>query len=134
MRLTYEHSLFVFPAHTNDRGTIFGGEFMSTIDLAVAHHVMFLLKEEKSECQDAVLVHFDVDFHDKAVVGDLLTTTSTLDKIGLKSMSFKTESRRLDGKLMATAKVTYISRKDGEPFRHGLPMYSSRENVNSSSN
>lgn len=127
MRLKYEHGLFVFPNHTNDRGTIFGGEFMSTIDLAVAQHVMFLLYEGKSECQDAVLVHFTVDFHDKAIVGDLLTTTSTVDRIGLKSLSFTTESRRLDGKLMATAKVTYISRKDGEPHKHGLPMYSKRE-------
>lgn len=127
MKLVHESSQIVFPLHTNDRGTIFGGEFMGAVDLVVAQHVMWLLHEGKSECQDAVTVHFDIDFLDKAIVGDLLTIRSTLDKIGLKSMSFKAEARRIDGKLMATANVVYISRKDGEPHRHGLPMYSKRE-------
>jgi len=123
MRLNYESSQIVFPVHTNDRGTIFGGDFMSFIDLAVAQYVMLLLYEAKSVCQDAVLVSFNVDFHDKAVVGDLLTTTVSLDRIGIKSMTFVAQARRIDGKLMATAKSTFISRKDGEPHAHGIPMY-----------
>lgn len=123
MKLVHESSQIVFPLHTNDRGTIFGGDFMAVVDLVVAQHVMWLLYEHKSDCQDAVLVSFHIDFHDKAVVGDLLTIRSTVDKIGIKSMSFLTEAKRIDGRVMATGRATYISRKDAEPHKHGIPMF-----------
>ena len=119
----YHH--IVFPEDANHMGTIFGGKLVSVIDLAVAQHTMFLLKEEGSECDDAVTVNFsEINFHFGAVVGDLLTIESVVDRIGIKSMAFSFWVKRLkDGKLIATGKTTFVSRKNGVAHAHGIDTF-----------
>lgn len=119
----YTH--IVFPEDANHMGTIFGGKLVSIIDLAVAQHTMILLKQERSECNDAVTVNFgNINFHFGAVVGDLLTIRSVVDRIGVKSMKFVFEVHRLkDNQLIASGDTTFVSRRAGMPYPHGITMY-----------
>lgn len=125
MKYNHEYHHIVFPEDANHMGTIFGGKLVSIIDLAVAQHTMFLLKEEGSECDDAVTVSFsDVNFHFGAVVGDLLTIQSVVARIGIKSMVFRfTVHRLVDGKLIADGSTTFVARKNGVTHAHGIPTY-----------
>ena len=123
MKWTHEYNHIVFPEDANHMGTIFGGKLVSVIDLAVAQHTMILLKQEASECDDAVTVSFaNVNFHFGAVVGDLLTIRSDVDKIGIKSMTFRFSVHRLvDGKLIADGTTVFVARKNGVAHAHGIP-------------
>ena len=125
MKLEHNYNHIVFPEDANHMGTIFGGKLVSIIDLAVAQHTMFLLKEENSKCDDAVTVNFsEINFHFGAVVGDLLTIESVLDRIGIKSMAFSFWVRRLsDNRLIATGKTTFVARKNGIAHPHGIDTF-----------
>lgn len=125
MKIEHEYSHIVFPEDANHMGTIFGGKLISVIDLAVAQHTMILLKTENSPCDDAVTVNFsNVNFHFGAVVGDLLTIRSTVDRIGIKSMVFRFSVHRLvDGKLIADGSTTFVARKNGVAHAHGIETY-----------
>jgi acyl-CoA hydrolase len=126
MKSKHEYNHIVFPEDANHMGTIFGGKLVSIIDLAVAQHTMFLLKEEPfCECDDAVTVNFDkVNFHFGAVVGDLLTIQSVVDRIGIKSMTFRFFVHRLvDNRLIADGSTTFVARKNGVAHAHGIPTY-----------
>ena len=64
-------------------GTIYGGKLIDIMDMTVFQHTLQLLPD--TPCDDAVTVNFTgVDFLASAVEGDLLKSTSYLDKIGVK--------------------------------------------------
>ena len=108
----------VFPGDCNSMGTIFGGKLLSLIDLCCFEHSLFLLKD--TECDDAVTVAFnDVSFVHGAVVGDMLTITSFVKKIGIKSLTFEFECVTMD-KQVATGTCVFVARKSGIPYKHGL--------------
>lgn len=111
----------VFPQDTNDRGTIFGGKLFSEIDLTVAQHCTKLLLE--SECEDAVTVSANINFHSGAVLGDVLRHESNLIKIGIKSLSFEVQTfalRKSGEVLISTANLVFVSRKGGVAHPHKL--------------
>lgn len=108
----------VFPADCNSMGTIFGGKLISLIDLCCFEHSLFLLKD--SICDDAVTVNFsDVNFVHGAVIGDLLTVTSFVKKIGIKSLTFGFECVTMYEQV-ATGTCVFVARKNGIAHKHGL--------------
>lgn len=122
MKTTHEHFHIVFPEDTNHMGTIFGGKLVSIMDLAVAQHTVILLKESNSECNDAVTVSFkNIEFLIGPKVGDLLKVTSSLTRIGIKSLTFNMLVERVnDNKIVARGETTFVARKDGIAHPHNL--------------
>lgn len=111
----------VFPQDTNDRGTIFGGKLFSEIDLTVAQHCTKLLLE--SDCEDAVTVNANINYHAGAVLGDVLRHESKLIKAGIKSLTFEVETYaiRKSGEVkVSTAQLVFVSRKGGVASPHGI--------------
>jgi len=124
MKMTHEYYHIVFPEDANHMGTIFGGKLVSIMDLAVAQHTIILLKEGQSKCDDAVTVNFNnINFLIGPKVGDLLRVTSTLTKLGIKSMNFDMLVERVnDNRVVATGQTVFVARFLGMAHAHHLTM------------
>jgi acyl-CoA hydrolase len=121
MKITHDYGHIVFPEDANHMGTIFGGKLVSIMDLAVAQHTILLLRAGNSVCDDAVTVSFaNINFLSGPKVGDYLTVTSTLTKLGIKSMTFDMQVRNIDGQLVASGQTVFVARKNGIAHAHGL--------------
>lgn len=134
-KLLHSNHHIVFPGDCNHMRTIFGGTLIGICDLVVAQHTMLLVAN--TPCDDAVTVHFDVDFPSGAVEGDLVTAYSELTDVGIKSLTFKvwatalnkhspaTEwNDRQNARKVALGNAVFVTRKDfgggGKAHPHGL--------------
>ena len=124
-KVEFETSFTVFPGDTNYNAIpcVFGGKMLSEMDACAATVCNRAIYG--TECTDVVTVNVQVDFNRPAFIGDIVLISGYLESVGNKSLIVKLscireEKRTGKQELMATGKITFVSRKDGTPFPHGL--------------
>jgi acyl-CoA hydrolase len=94
VNLEYENSFSVLPKHCNwQMPMIFGGVFMSELDLCAAAAVSRLLHD--TECDSAVTYKASFTFHLPAEMGDLIFMKATIVELRTKAVKviwWRTES------------------------------------------
>lgn len=115
----HDKTHIVFPSDCNCMGTIFGAKIMELFDLTCFEHCLLILRESLT-CEDAVTVHSSTDFHYGPVEGELLIFSSTLQKIGVKSLTFSVDCSTMDGRQVASGKMVFVARSNGQVHKHGL--------------
>lgn len=113
--IQYTTSFIVFPENCNHhRELIFGGWFMSQIDLAAAICVKRYLLNN-IDVSEAVTHKFEVDFKKPCYVGDMIELECELSVTGPKSITVEVVARRHNvGRegLVAKAKLVFITIAD----------------------
>lgn len=133
---TYTTSFIVFPENCNHlKAIIFGGFFMSQLDLAAAHCVRRALFDATEGVEHAVTYKADFEFFKPAYVGDLIELEAEIKSVGTKSLSVEVlawRNKRRKRDKVAIGKFIFISVGDVSdlssypellPYRaHGLRM------------
>jgi acyl-CoA thioesterase YciA len=123
-------SFVVMPEHANYMyPLIFGGVFMSQLDLAAATLVNKIIKQPKTAAyiDNAVTHKAEFEFIGPSYVGDLIHMHSYLDSVGKKSIvvnieAFR-ETRTSDTKIkVAVAKFVFVTRLGDVYTPHNLEM------------
>jgi acyl-CoA thioesterase YciA len=122
--LKHSNSFVVMPTHTNYMyPLIFGGAFMSELDLCAATLVNKLVK--KSDSVDNAVTHkADFTFHAPSYAGDVIYMDAEVVELGKKSIVLKVEGYREPRDShnrihVATSKFVFITRY-GEEYRNHL--------------
>lgn len=120
---TYRKDFLVFPANTNNVGTLFGGHLMAQMDLSAAILCRKLLYG--TDCDGCVTASMDgVNFKQPAEVGDLVEVHSQLKKLGKSSIEILTSALKEmtsgDRVEICKAKFVFVALKDKKPKAHGL--------------
>jgi len=120
--MTHSNSFVVMPIHTNYMyPLIFGGAFMSELDLCAATLVNKLVK--KSTTVDNAVTHkADFTFHAPSYAGDVIYMDASVSELGKKSIVVKVEAHRepRDSEIrihVSTAKFVFVTRM-GEEYKH----------------
>ncbi len=138
MNLQFETTFTVMPKDTNYlSGMIFGGFFMSELDLCAAQACSRLLHDSPT-CSRAVTHKAEFVFHKPCYVGDLVFLKAKIISLGQKSIVVIVEAERErrgspERDVVALAKFVFISinsQKDGDtsPYKqlqyqaHGLKL------------
>lgn len=121
--LKYQKDFIVFPANTNNTGTLFGGYLMSQMDLSAAILTKKLLYG--TDCDGAVTASMDgVNFKCPAEVGDLVEVISELKKLGRSSIEILTTAIKEDSNgnriEICKAKFVFVALKNKMPHSHNL--------------
>ena len=119
--MTHSNSFIVMPVHTNYMyPLIFGGAFMSELDLCAATLVNRLVK--MSTIVDNAVTHkADFTFHAPSYVGDVIYMDASVSELGKKSIVIQVEAYRepRDSQKrihVATSKFVFVTRM-GEEYR-----------------
>lgn len=116
--LNHTKTHVVFPGDCNSMGTIFGGKILELIDLCCFEHSLLLI--EKTDCDDSVTVNFkEVSFLKGPVIGDLIKVNSSIDKIGIKSLTYNFTCS-VKNEIVTKGSCVFVTRKNGVPYKHGL--------------
>lgn len=122
--LKHSNSFVVMPTHTNYMyPLIFGGAFMSELDLCAATLVNKLVK--KSDSVDNAVTHkADFTFHAPSYAGDVIYMFAKVVELGKKSVVIQVEGYReprdSDNHIhVATAKFVFVTRM-GDEYRNHL--------------
>jgi acyl-CoA thioesterase YciA len=120
--MTHTNSFVVMPTHTNYMyPLIFGGAFMSELDLCAATLVNKLVK--KSTTIDNAVTHkADFTFHAPSYAGDVIYMDATVSELGKKSIVVKVEAYReprdSESRIhVATSHFVFVTRM-GESYKH----------------
>lgn len=131
MNLEHETSFVVMPNMTNymvgreGRAVIFGGAFLSEMDLCAATCVSRLL--QASDCNESVTHKVDVTFHSAALCGDIVFMRAEITGLRKKGIEVyvraEREKRAVEGRdLVASGSFVFVSKKKGVFCPHGLSM------------
>ena len=119
---TYTTSFIVFLEHCNHlREIIFGGFFMSQLDLAAAHCVRRALFDAKEGIEHAVTHKAEFEFFKPAYVGDLLELEAEIKSVGVKSLSVEVvawRNKRRQRDKIAVGKFIFIAVGDVSDLSH----------------
>lgn len=124
--LTNKTDFIVMPANTNYMDIIFGGFFMSQLDLAAATVVNRAVRY--SETADKAVTHkFHVEFSKPSYAGDIITIESKIVDVGRKSIVVKQrahkETREDSAKiLVASSELVFVTMKDKHYVNHQLEL------------
>lgn len=122
--LSNKTDFIVMPSNTNYMGIIFGGYFMSQLDLAAATVVNRAVR--CSDTADKAVTHkFDVEFAKPSYSGDIITIESNIISLGKKSIVVKQraykETREDSAKvLVAVAQVVFVTMNEEHYINHQL--------------
>lgn len=128
MNLTFESTFTVLPKHCNWHiPMIFGGQFMSELDLAASAVCDRLLRDEGSPCDRAVTYEFSGRFLGAAECGDIIFLKAEIVELRLKGMGVEVvaerEHRSTPGReRIAEAKFVFVSKQGDKYLNHGLQM------------
>lgn len=119
-------SFVVMPKDLNYMGIIFGGAFMSQLDLAAATVVNRAIRQSDN-CDKAVTYKFEVEFSKPCFEGDIVTITSEIIEVRNKAIVVKMiahrEGRNEVGKqLVGVAKTVFISMNENHYINHNLQL------------
>jgi acyl-CoA hydrolase len=121
------NSFTVMPAQCNYHyPMIFGGAFISELDLCAASCVSRLLHD--SECNQAVTYKvLDITFHAAAEAGDIIFMSAEVVELRHKAVTVRVkaerERRAVAGRdHIADATFVFVTKKDGVFTPHGLMM------------
>lgn len=123
--LRFENSFLVLPIHANHMyPLIFGGAFMSQLDLTAATIVTEAVKYSTT-VNNAVTHKADFEFIAPSYVGDLITMQAKITGVGKKSISVQVEAYRtsrdsFDKIKVAVANFVFVTRMDDEYKYHNL--------------
>lgn len=123
--LTFENSFLVLPIHANHMyPLIFGGAFMSQLDLTAATIVTEAVKYSTT-VNNAVTHKADFEFIAPSYVGDLITMKAKITGVGKKSISVQVEAYRtsrdsFDKIKVAVSNFVFATRMDDEYKYHNL--------------
>jgi acyl-CoA hydrolase len=126
MNLEFDNSFTVLPKHCNWMyPMIFGGAFMSELDLCAAMAVSRLLHD--SECDGSVTHKAGFTFHRPAEAGDIIFMKAKITGLRNRGIEIKVKAyreRRAEAgqDLIADAEFVFVSKKDGQFHDHGLSM------------
>lgn len=129
MKLTFETNFLVFPKDLNPTNNIiFGGKFMSELDIAAASAVRGILRY--SICDSSVTYKMNVTFLGPSFLGDTIHIKAEVTDLRTKSVSVKVlgyrEPRNQEGEpnftLVATANFVFVTKLGEEYTPHGLVM------------
>jgi len=123
----HTNSFVVMPTHTNYMyPLIFGGAFMSELDLCAATLVNKLVK--KSPTSDSAVTHkADFTFHGPSFAGDVIYMEAEVVELRHKAIKVQIqayrEPRDEDKRYhVATATFVFVTRGGGEYVYHNLTM------------
>ncbi len=122
--MTHSNSFVVMPVHTNYMyPLIFGGAFMSELDLCASILVNKLVKIS-TEVDNAVTHKADFIFHAPSYAGDVIYMDATVEELGKKSIIVKVEAYREPRNSMerihvATSQFVFVTRS-GEKYKQHL--------------
>lgn len=124
--LTNKTDFIVMPANTNYMNIIFGGYFMSQLDLAAA--VVVNRAVRYSETADKAVTHkFNVEFCKPSYTGDIITIYSVIFSVGKKSIVVKQkaykETRSDSAKvLVAVTETVFVTMNENNYVNHQLEI------------
>jgi acyl-CoA hydrolase len=125
--IKHTNSFVVMPAHTNYMyPLIFGGAFMSELDLCAATLVNKLVK--KSPTSDSAVTHkADFTFHGPSFAGDVIYMEAEVIELRYKAIKVRIqayrEPRDEDNRYhVATATFVFVTRKGEDYVYHNLTM------------
>lgn len=117
----------VMPKDLNYMGIIFGGAFMSQLDLAAATLVNRAIRQSDTT-DKAVTYKFDVEFSKPCYDGDIVTIDSEITEVRKKAIVVKLRAYR-EGRnetagrqLVAVAKTVFVSMKGNHFLNHQLKL------------
>lgn len=115
---------------------IFGGAFMSELDLCAASAVSRLLHD--SECKEAVTHKAEFTFHAAAEAGDLVIMKAKIVElrhrgIGIEVKAYRERQAREGQDFIAEAHFVFVSKKNGVFHNHGLVLPERGESCSSKS-
>lgn len=125
--LTHTNSFVVMPTHTNYMyPLIFGGAFMSELDLCAATLANGLVKRSSS-VNNAVTHKADFTFHAPSYAGDVIYMNAEVVDLGKKSILIKVEGYRepresTDRIHVATSTFVFVTRKGDKYVSHNLKL------------
>ena len=125
--LTHTNSFVVMPLHTNYMyPLIFGGAFMSKLDLCAATLINGLVKRSSS-VDNAVTHKANFTFHAPSYAGDVIYMDAEVVDLGKKSIVVKVEAYReprdsLDRIHVATSTFVFVTRMGDEYRPHNLNL------------
>ena len=125
--MKHSTSFMVLPRHTNDMSPlIFGGKFMSELDLCAAVlSNMFVKKSNK--VNNAVTYKANFEFHGPSYCGDVIYMDASIVDLGRKSIVMevrayrepKNEEKRYH---VATANFVFVTRLNDTYVEHGMKL------------
>lgn len=125
--ITFENSFIVMPKDCNYMfPMIFGGAFMSQLDLCAAACVTRLLHD--SECDSAVTYKvLDGIFHLACEAGDMVFMKATVVElrntaIVVQVTAFRERRNDPNRERAADFKFVFVSKRNGQYFPHGLVL------------
>lgn len=124
--LTNKTDFIVMPANTNYMDIIFGGYFMSQLDLAAATVVNRAIRY--SDTADKAVTHkFHVEFSKPSYAGDIITINSEIVDVGRKSIIVKQkaykETRSDKTKtLVAVTEIVFVTMNENHYVNHQLTI------------
>lgn len=125
--LTHSNSFVVMPVHTNYMyPLIFGGAFMSELDLCAATLVNKLVKKS-STVNNAVTHKANFEFHAPSYAGDVIYMNAKVMEIRNKAIGIMVdgyrEPRDSEERIhVATATFVFVTRMDEKYTNHNLSL------------
>lgn len=116
----------VMPANTNYMNIIFGGYFMSQLDLAAATVINRAIRQSKTA--DKAVTHlFSVEFCKPCHAGDIVTIESEIVEVRKKAITVEQKAykeTRTDAEkiLVASTKTTFVAMNGTEFVEHELEL------------
>jgi acyl-CoA thioesterase YciA len=117
--------VIMMPRDTNPHGAIFGGVLLSYMDQAGSIGADFVIRQQGWPIRPLVTVAMKtVEFHQPVFVGDVVSFWTTLDRIGVTSITMQVwaEAERSGQIVKLTgAQVTYVA-VTGDGTRRPTPI------------
>lgn len=119
-------SFVVMPKHLNYMGIIFGGTFMSELDLASAVIVNKAVRNSDT-ADKAVTFKFDVEFVKPSFEGDIIYINTEIEEVRRKAIRVKFEAYREarksgDRERVASGKTVFVTMKNNDYVNHNLEL------------
>ena len=119
-------SFVVMPKDLNYMGIIFGGAFMSQLDLAAATLVNRAVRISPN-VDKAVTYKFEVEFSKPCFEGDIVTIKSEIVEVRKKAIGIKLKAYResrtdSEKELVAVCNTVFVTMNENNYVNHGLEL------------
>lgn len=119
-------SFIVMPKDLNYMGIIFGGAFMSQLDLAAATLINRAIRQSET-ADKAVTFKFEVEFSKPCFEGDIVTIESEIVEVRKKAIVVKLKAYRESRtdptkQLVAVCNTVFVSMNENHYVNHQLKL------------